>query len=177
MGAEKNKRVAKESSNKKAILKDLMYLIIKLSVVSLLVWLSLVFVFGAYRLSGNNMYPALKDGDFCVTYKLEEYHSNDVVAYEVNGVIRFGRIIARYGDTIDGDEEGILINGSRPMEQVFYSTEIINSKLHLPYTLNEGEYILLNDYRSDTNDSREYGVITKEELHGKVIFILRRRGF
>ena len=123
------------------------------------------------------MYPALKDGDLCVTYKLSEYHSDDVVAYRIDDEIRFGRIIARAGDTIDGDEQGILLNGSYPSEEVFYPTQILDTNLNLPYTLGEGEFVVLNDYRSDLSDSRTYGVINKKALKGKIIFIFRRRGF
>ena len=157
--------------------KALLNLVIKLAVVALIIWLALIFVFGIFRLSGNNMYPALKDGDMCVTYKLEEYHSSDVVAYRIDGQTRFGRIVARAGDTIDGDEQGLLINGSHPNEEIFYPTQIMDTNLPLPYTLGEGEFVVLNDYRSDLNDSRTYGMITKDALKGKVIFIFRRRGF
>ena len=157
--------------------KILLSLLIKLASVGLVVWLVLVFVFGVFRLSGNSMYPALKDGDLCVTYKLEAYHSSDVVAYRVDGKIRFGRIVAKSGDTVDGDEQGLLINGSHPSEEIFYPTQITDTDLPLPCTLGEGEFVVLNDYRSDLNDSRTYGVITEDALEGKVIFIFRRRGF
>lgn len=161
----------------KKTLKSLLFLVLKLSAVVLCVWLSLVYVFGVFRLSGNNMYPALKDGDLCVTYKLEQYHSGDVVAYRVGGEIRLGRIVARYGDTVDGDEQGILINGMHVSEEVFYPTEILNTALELPVSLEAGQFIILNDYRSDFSDSRTCGVIEEDALEGKVIFIFRRRGF
>ena len=158
-------------------LKALLSLVIKLAVAALIIWVLLTYVFGVFRLSGNNMYPMLKDGDLCFTYKLEEYHSSDVVAYRTDGQIRFGRIVARSGDTIDGDEQGLLINGSHPNEEIFYPTQIMETNLPLPYTLGEGEFVVLNDYRSDLGDSRTYGVITEEAMKGKVIFIFRRRGF
>ena len=158
-------------------LKALLFLLLKLAVVGLVIWLALVFVFGVFRLGGNNMYPMLKDGDLCVTYKLDAYHSSDVVAYKVGGKTQFGRVIARSGDTIDGDETGVLVNGSHPSEEIFYPTQILGTGLTLPYTLGEKEYIVLNDYREDLSDSRTYGVIDETALQGKVIFIFRRRGF
>lgn len=167
----------KKTSKKNATVKALIHLVIKLTIVTLVICLSLIFVFGIFRLNGNNMYPALRDGDLCVTYKLEEYHSSDVVAYRVDGQIRFGRVVARVGDTIDGDEQGLLINGSHPHEEVFYPTQITDTVLTLPYTLGEGEFVILNDYRTDLDDSRTYGIVKKDALKGKVIFIFRRRGF
>ena len=162
---------------KKSAWRALLGLIIKLAVVAAIVWVALTFVFGAFRLNGNNMYPMLKDGDLCVTYRLEECRSGDVVAYRVNGRVRFGRIIARSGDTVDGDEQGVLVNGMYPSEEVFYPTQMLDTGLELPVTLSEGQYVVLNDYREDLSDSRTYGVMNEEDLEGKVIFIFRRRGF
>ena len=165
------------SPKSKKILKALAKLLIKLAVIALAVWLTLIFVFGIFRLNGNNMYPMLKDGDLCITYKLDDYYSGDIVAYQVDGGTRFGRIIGRVGDTIDGDEEGLLLNGARVTEEIFYTTNMMDIDLKMPVTLGDGEFIVLNDYRENTYDSRTYGVITKDDLKGKVIFIFRRRGF
>lgn len=162
---------------KKSTLKALTRFLIKLSLVALFIWLALTFVFGVFRMEGNNMYPMLKDGDLCVTYKLEEYHSQDVVAYRVDGQLHFGRIIARSGDVVDGDAQGLRLNGLQPAEEIFYPTQILDTDLDLPITLGDGEFVVLNDYRSDLSDSRTYGVITEDALEGKVIFIFRRRSF
>ena len=169
--------VNKEAKSPHPVLKALLQLVIKLAVIALLLWIALTFVFGVYRLSGNNMYPMLKDGDLCITYRLEEYHSGDVVAYRIGEHIHFGRVIAKAGDTVDGDETGILVNGLHPSEEVFYSTQMMGTALALPIMLGENELIILNDYREDLSDSRTYGVINEDDLEGKIIFIFRRRGF
>lgn len=167
----------KPPAAKPSVGKALLALVIKLLVVAVAAWAMLTFVFGVFRLSGNNMYPMLKDGDLCVTYRLETYHSNDVVAYRINGQVRFGRIVARGGDTVDGDEQGVLINGLHPSEEIFYPTQMLETALPLPVTLGDGQCLILNDYRDDLADSRTYGVVQESELEGKVIFIFRRRGF
>ena len=174
---EKPDTKSEKKPKKNKTLKALRSLVLKLLVVGLSAWLALTFVFGVFRLSGNNMYPALKDGDLCVTYRLEEYHSDDVVAYRVGNQVRFGRIIARGGDTVDGDEQGVLVNGFHPSEEIFYPTQMLDTALDLPLTLEEGRFLVLNDYRSDMSDSRAYGVVAEDDLEGKVIFIFRRRGF
>lgn len=171
--AEKNMTSPKGKNPWKALLN----LGLKLLIVVLVCWIALTFVFGVFRLTGNNMYPMLKDGDLCITYRLEEYRSSDVVAYRADGQIRFGRIIAKAGDTVDKDEQGILINGSHPSEEIFYPTQIPDTALSLPLTLEDGEVLVLNDYREDFGDSRTYGVLKESDLEGKVIFTFRRRGF
>ena len=173
-----HKKKGGKKRKKPSALKALLRLLCKLLLVAGVFWLALLYVFGVFRLSGNNMYPMLKDGDLCITYKLEEYHSQDVVAYRLpDGTLTFGRIIARAGDTVSGDESGILLNGGHPNEEVFYPTRILDTALDRPLTLAEGQYVLLNDMREDLSDSRSYGVIDESALEGKVIFIFRRRGF
>lgn len=166
-----------KTPKKNSTLKAFLNLLIKIAVIVLVLWLALTYVFGVFRLPGNNMYPMLKDGDLCVTYRLEEYHSGDVVAYRIDGHIHFGRIIARSGDMVDGDEQGVLINGMYPSEEVFYPTQMLGTALDLPLILGEGQLLILNDYREDLSDSRIYGVINEDDLEGKIIFIFRRRGF
>ena len=166
-----------QESQENSVLVALVKFLLKLAVVFAVVWAALHFVFGVFRLGGNNMYPALRDGDLCVTYRLEEYHADDVVAYRLGDDIRFGRIIARAGDTVDGDEQGVLVNGSHRSEEIFYPTQMVDVSLPLPMTLTEGQYVVLNDYREDLGDSRTYGVVDEDNLEGKVIFIFRRRGF
>ena len=168
---------AQQPPKKKSAWRALLGLVIKLLVVAAIGWAALTFVFGVFRLSGNNMYPMLKDGDLCVTYRLEEYLSGDVVAYRADGGVHFGRIAARVGDTVDGDEQGVLVNGMHPSEEIFYPTQMQDTALELPIRLSEGQYVILNDHRSELSDSRAYGVIGEDDLRGKVIFIFRRRGF
>lgn len=172
----KRKKPKPEENSKPSALKALARLLIKLSVVALVIWLALIYVFGVFRLSGNNMYPALKDGDLCITYRLDPYYSSDVVVYRVGEEIRFGRIVARAGDTVNGDSTGLLVNGGHPSEEIFFPTQMLGTNLTLPVTLKKGEVMILNDFREDFSDSRTYGVINVEDLEGKVIFIFRRRG-
>ena len=169
--------VPEKPTKKKSVGRALLGLVIKLLVVVAIGWVALTYVFGVFRLNGNNMYPMLKDGDLCVTYRLENYRNDDVVAYRVNGRVFFGRIIARPGDAVDGDDRGLLVNGIYPSEEIFYPTQMLDTALNLPVSLDEGQYLVLNDHRTELSDSRTYGLIDEDDLQGKVIFIFRRRGF
>ncbi len=139
------------------------------------------YVFGIYLVKGNSMYPSLRDGDLCITYKLEPYTHSEVIAYQAGTAVRFARIAAAGNDTVEITQDGILlINGYQPAEEIFYRTdpgEECGGKAHVQLTVNGGEWYLLNDYREDLSDSRTYGSVSDELLLGKVIFIFRRRGF
>lgn len=162
---------------KPGAMKALMMLLLKIGIVVAIGWAALTWVFGVYRLSGNHMYPMLKDGDLCVTYRLEAYRSDDVVAYRADGKVRFGRIVACPGETVDGDVLGLLVNGVHRSEEIFYPTQMIDTALTLPVRLEAGQYLILNDHREELTDSRTYGLIEERALEGKVIFFFRRRGF
>ena len=151
--------------------------LIKLAAIAVTLYLTLTFIFGIYRMNGNEMYPAVRDGDLCITYRLDDYYSGDIIAYHSDSGIRFARIVARAGDTVDADENGLLINSVHPMEEIFYPTAMESTQVDLPCRVAPGQVFVLNDFRSDLSDSRRYGTIGTDELLGKIILILRRRGF
>lgn len=151
--------------------------LLKLAAIGLTLYLTLTFVLGVYRMNGNEMYPAVRDGDLCITYRLDAYYSRDIVAYATEDGIRFARVVARAGDVVDADRGGLVINGLHPMEEIFYPTDMEGISISLPCEVGEGEVFVLNDFRSNRSDSRRYGLISADELEGKIILILRRRGF
>lgn len=158
--------------------KSFLLLLLKLGLVALCLWAALTYVVGVYRMSGNEMYPAVRDGDLCLTYRLDPLRSGDVVAYHrQDGSVSLARIVAHNGDVLDLDEGGMLINGAHPAEEIFYPTDLTELPFSLPLTLEQGSAFLLNDFRSARNDSRSFGPVAEAELEGKVILILRRRGF
>jgi signal peptidase I len=85
--------------------------------------------------------------------------------------------VAQGGDVVDLNEEGqLLVNGNVQQEEIFYETEAPVSGQAFPYTVEEGSYFILCDYRTASVDSRTYGAVSKNDLDGKVITLLRRRG-
>ena len=134
-------------------------------------------VFLITQVSGNAMFPALKDGDLVIGFRMqEEYAKNDVIVYTVDGQRYFGRIIARYTDYVMMDETGtLLVNGTVQSGEIMYPT-YAKEGMTYPYGVPEGHVFVLGDYRTQTEDSRDFGAIPLENVEGKVITILRRRG-
>lgn len=146
----------------------------------LVIFLVTQYVFGFYYLRSNAMFPALRDGDLIISYKLETAVKNDVVLYKTDEGRKVGRIVATAGDTVAFSTSGeLLVNGCVSTEEIFYATtEATNSDITYPYTVPENSVFILNDYRSaDFNDSRTLGAISLDKLDGKAFFIFRRRGF
>ena len=141
------------------------------------VWLLLTYVCGVYVNHNNSSYPMVKDGDLCITYKRSEVVKGDVVAYKRGAKICFGRIIAKEGEEVDIRDGVVLVNGYNVVEDTVYETSAEESKIKYPYIVPQGKVFILNDFRKEVTDSRVLGGIDESDLKGKLIFLIRRRGF
>jgi signal peptidase I len=152
--------------------------LIKLAEVVLVIWAIFTFVFGIRQVHGEAMYPRIRDGDLILFYRLEKnYQNDDAVAFKVNGIGRVARIVARSGDVVELSTDGrLIVNGNVHEEEVLYPTDPEPMGIEYPYTVPEDSYFVLCDFRTSSDDSRSYGAVPKEDLDGKIITILRRRG-
>ena len=151
-------------------------LLVKFGITGLVLWLLLEFVVMISVCHDNTAYPMIKDGDFCLTYRLAELHQGDEVTYTQDNKVRLGRVIAFGGDTVDIRNDSVSVNGLNIAENVVYPTDSQGSDIEFPYQIPEDCVFVLNDYRSDLSDSRTYGGIPLSDVKGVVVFIMRRRG-
>lgn len=136
-------------------------------------------VFLVKQASGNGMFPGVKDGDLIIVFRLnKDYRKNDVVVYKYNGATYVGRVIASENDVVTIDESGkLIVNGTVQDGGIMYPTYTKeDSNLEYPYRVPDGSIFLLGDYRTQTEDSRDFGPISIENIEGKIITLLRRRG-
>ena len=169
----------KKKKKKKTTKQILIGFLIKLAATALAVWLLLTFVLGVTIYYGNNMHPALRDGDLIISLRLQRPYLNAAVLYEHDGKTCLGRVVGMPGNVIDISDVGALtVNGIAPAEEVFYPTyRCETSNITYPYTVGEDKVFILNDFRSDTNDSRAFGAVDISDVKGPVLIMLRRRGF
>lgn len=127
--------------------------------------------------NGIGMFPAIKDGDLIISFRLQQaYTKNDVVTYKVDGIRYIGRIAAREKDVVTMDDSGtLLVNGTVQGGEIFYPT-YPGDTIQYPYTVPVNHCFILGDYRIHTKDSRDFGPVPMESVEGKVITIIRRRG-
>lgn len=153
---------------------------IKLLVIILIIVVALSFVIQIYRNTGNENSPFVRDGDLCIFNRLATININDVVLYESpNGQLKVGRVVALPSQKVDINDTGTYrVNDYLPEEEITYPTKLPeNNKINYPLTLKSNQYFILNDFRTLTSDSREYGVISKSQIHGNLLMLFRRRGF
>ena len=148
------------------------HLLIRITItVAVILVLSRIFVI--HRHTGNEMFPAVRDGDLCIFYTLDKLHLNDVVYYKSNDTMKVGRIVAMPNQTVSF-ENGFTVDDYHPSEEIFYET-LPGKKTKVK--LYDDDYYILNDYRTSKTDSRSFGAVSKSDIKGQLIFILRRRDF
>ena len=150
--------------------------VIKVVVTVIAVWVLLAFIAGVHVNHGNSAYPMIKDGDLVITYRIGALERGEEIAYEAGGKTCFGRIVAKSGDEVEITESCVMVNGYMVTEDVVYPTTAEGSKITFPYIVPEDSVFVLNDFRSDINDSRTFGAVPLNDCEGKVILVVRRRG-
>ncbi len=172
---------AKESKGKKKKKKSALAFAIeffvKIAVTAAVVAILVIFIIGIYINHSNSSYPMIKDGDLVITFKHATILTDDAIAYKHNGKICFGRVVARSGDVVDLKEDNLTVNGYGVFENAVYPTTAEGATIDFPYTVPEDTVFVLNDYRPDPEDSRKYGGISLKDTKGKIILMIRRRGF
>lgn len=152
-------------------------LILRILLILLVAWLVFSQLFLITQAKGSAMYPALKDGDLLLAFRLQDkYQKDDVVIYRLDGKQYIGRIAARDSDVVSLDDSGTLtVNGTVQAGEIIFPT-YGGVNLTYPYKVPAKSVFVLGDYRIQTEDSRDFGSIPLDDVEGKVITYLRRRG-
>ncbi len=175
----KTEEKPKKGKGPPGIKEDVIYLLGKIVFVIATLAILYFFLFGIIRYNDDGMKPALKDGDLVVYYRLDKKYSvGDLLTYEYKGKFRVARVIATAGSTIDINEDGLVVNGSPQQEQDIYKETLLYKEgIEFPLKVPEGNLFVLGDNRTSAVDSRVFGAIPIKDTQGKVVTIIRRRGF
>lgn len=171
---------ANKDSALKHFLKTILKLVMRICGMVILAVVILNYVLAITIVHNTDNFPAVKDGDLVIAYRLTDSFTGDLVLYEENGRVRAGRICGVAGDEIDIPVDDIyyMVNGTIPYEVIYTDTRRAEkSEVKYPFVVPEGTYFILNDNRDETSDSREFGVLPKDNILGKVVLTIRRRGF
>jgi len=85
------------------------------------------------------------------------------------------RVVAAPGDTVEVTENRLIINGNAMIESgIYYSTHAYAGYTEYPVKLGPDEYFVMADFRNGGVDSRFFGPVTKDEIQGTVITVIRR---
>jgi signal peptidase I len=158
--------------------KELLSLILKIAAILAAAALLLTFVYGLQQNVGDEMAPAVKDGDLVAFYRLDKnYSSGDLLLLSYQGEQQIRRVVAVAGDSVDITDAGLLVNGALQQEpEIYEPTNRYAKGIDFPLTVPAGQVFVLADSREDGTDSRVYGAVDTDDTLGSVISVIRRRG-
>jgi signal peptidase I len=147
--------------------------------------LFLVAGFRALRFDSTSMRPTLLVGDcFVIDKEYYRFHApaiNDLVVVPAKRYQTVKRVIAVAGDTIQGRERQIVVNGKILDEPFIEHSEAPGTNPEMdtfgPITVAAGKLFLMGDNRDVSLDSRlpEFGLIDVKAVLGKPLYIYRSR--
>ena len=141
------------------------------------------FIVAPFKIPSGSMRPTLIEGDRILVnkfiYRFQPPHRGDIIVFRSpeNPKRPFiKRLAALGGDTIELRDGRIMINGT-PLDGagVFGVNHYYNQgpygQEHQPFHVPEGTYFVLGDNSLSSNDSRFWGVVPKQLLIGKALYI------
>lgn len=179
---ETQKQFKKIKRSEKSV-KDYQFFVLKLAGFLLVLWVLFFVLIGIMRVPGADMYPRLDSGDMILFYRLDkDVRAQDVIVVEKEVPTLQGeqlmvlRVVAVAGDTVEiSDGDRLVVNGNTILEtNIFYPTPRYEGFTEYPLTLGEGECFVLADSRNGGTDSRFFGPVTRDEILGTVITVVRR---
>ena len=153
-------RVSKESEQKKLLQQIWLGLLLRTGLLALTIWIVFTYVFSIRIASSNDMYPAIREGDMVVLYRLGSYSREDVVEYTVAGERRLGRIVGTEGTQIGRTADGRLTLDGRflpvqPRQGIYEETMAEVSEEDTGDATEVSEESNNNGERSDRNANEE----------------------
>lgn len=169
----------KKEKQNRTFLYNLLMLLLKLSIIAVIVFMLLTYVFGISRNRSMNMQPALQDGDLLLYFRIvNEYAADDIIVIRYQGKEMPERIVAVAGDEVDIGDDGLTVNGALVQEaKVFTETCQFEQGVTFPVTVAQGQVFVLGDNRPQAIDSRIFGCVDIDDIDGKVVGLFRRRNF
>ena len=151
----------------------------------LIVIFILTFVISVQSISGNSMYPTLKEGEFVLVnklfYKISKINRNDIVnVVDDEGKSFVKRIIGLPGEEIYYMDNVLYIN-DQPFNEAhlndiktsnFLFEDICNKEDCPLGVIPEDMYLVLGDNRPESEDSRTpgFGLRNKNDIKGAISF-------
>ncbi|MGY6499607.1 MAG: signal peptidase I [Acidimicrobiales bacterium] len=155
----------------------------------LVAFLIKTFLFQAFYIPSESMEPTLVGNDRVIvnklSYSLHDVNRGDVVVFDrppnepasdIDELIK--RVIGLGGETIEGRDGAIFIDGRRLVEP--YLAPGMDAGSFAPVEIPEGHVFMMGDNRGNSRDSRFFGPIDEDLIVGRAfvrVWPLGRLGF
>lgn len=139
----------------------------------------IVFIYQPVKVEGTSMMPSLVDQErifinkFTYRFGIEDIQRGDMVVFwfpmdKTKSYIK--RVIGLPGDVVEIDEGKVLVNG-KPLQEDYVPDEYRDRQSYRATRVPDGKYFVLGDHRSSSNDSRAWGMVDRDVIYGKAVFV------
>src|SRR5947209_7621074 len=139
----------------------------------------IVFIYQPVKVEGTSMMPGLIDQErifinkYGYKFGVGSIERSDLVVFHFprdRSQSYIKRVIGVPGDVVEIDDGVVSVNGIRIEEP--YVPDQYRDHISVPrQTVMPGEYFVLGDHRSSSNDSRMWGFVDREDIYGKAVFV------
>lgn len=170
--------------------RDLIRNIILAVLIVVILLLLRVFVFSTHRVTESQANDYIHAGDYVTFNKNVAPTNRDLILYTINGKDYIGRVIAGEGQTVTAMDDFLYVDDV-PVEEDYISQSksaylatvqpgnfytddfsIATITKDKQSNIEKDQYLVLNDNRRNTDDSRKFGLIDKDDIKGVLSFRL-----
>lgn len=147
-----------------------------------------LYVFEPYSVTAKDANQVIRESEQVVAFRTVKPQYGDLVLYKVNGKKQVSRVVGKPGDEVTYMDDVLYLNNAIKEEpyletmKTAYHKQYVNgayftedfSIQSLTQTVDsvipKRQYLLLNDDRTNSEDSRQYGLINKKDIIGVISF-------
>lgn len=152
----------------KEFLKDALKYIIAIAVILIVA----IYVVSFQEVIGPSMNNTLKSGDITVVnklvFRLRNIKRNEIVSLKKDDKIMVKRIIGLPGEHIEYKDNILYVDGKKISDSRSSSTRDFKLESIGYDTIPKDMYLVLGDNRTNSSDSRTFGLVKKSDIIGKV---------
>ncbi|MGE5570414.1 MAG: signal peptidase I [Rhodospirillales bacterium] len=139
----------------------------------------IIFIYQPVKVEGTSMMPSLVDQErifvnkFIYRLGIDEIKRGDTIVFwfpfdQSKSYIK--RVIGIPGDTVAIDRGTVILNG-KPLREDYVPEEYRDNFSMPEQRVRANEYFVLGDRRNSSNDSRTWGLVPRECIYGKAVFV------
>ncbi len=176
MSIEPEKPTESETLSGDVIAKSVIRELLETIVIALVLFFLVQTVIRNFQVDGHSMDPNLQHGQYLMVDKISYRLPFDISPPQRGDVIVFvpptqlnkdfvKRIIGLPGDTVEMVNGDVFVNGERLPNS--FGAQLDKTSMPM-LTVPQDSFFVLGDNRANSNDSRNWGVLSKEAVIGKV---------
>jgi signal peptidase I len=141
--------------------------------------LVILFLYRPVKVEGTSMMPSLYDRErlfinqFSYKFGLGKIQRGDTVVFWYPGeptTSYIKRVIGLPADTVAVEDGYVIVNGKKLVEN-YIPPEYRDDRSYPPILIPPDQYFVLGDHRVSSNDSRAWGLVPRNYIYGKAVFV------